>query len=90
MLCSTVCDSDMGRAYDNVDESPPSLRDKIIKIKSLILPKLNKSINYKSSKILAIKYFNLIPNVLTILQSNRKTIPEKLKNWIINYNIIKI
>lgn len=55
----------------------------ITRYKSLNIPKFNKTIVKNSSKMVAIRYFNLLPKNLKSLSTCTKNIKYKLKDWII-------
>ena len=54
----------------------------ITRIKSIQLPKCNKTLIRNSSRIVAIKYFNLLPIDLKRLSTSKKNIKSRLKIWI--------
>jgi hypothetical protein len=54
---------------------------------SIILPKINKSLSYKNSEYVAVKYFNKLPNNLKKLNVSKKTLKHKIFSWIRNMGI---
>lgn len=60
--------------YENVERNT--------RFKNLQIPKLNRAICEKNSDIVAIKTFHMLPNNLKTLVYNKKTIKDKLKNFI--------
>ncbi len=55
--------------------------------KPLQLPKINKNISYKDSKYIAIKYYNMLPLSLKLLNIKNKASKKKITEWIVDTDI---
>lgn len=56
----------------------------ITRNKILNLPRINKSVNFKNSELVAIKLFNILPNELKKLNLKKKSLRKKITNWFRN------
>lgn len=67
--------------YNNLKEQHENSKSKT-RNKSIILPKIHKTVSNKNNYIKAIKLFNLLPNDLKKLDIDNRTNSNKIKEWI--------